>query len=129
MTSCNFVTGKARDGKDVLCGRVAQEASAFCPRHTFLHNVKLQEQNEKDQKRAVTKRAAHAGPASTREEMLRRGYQFRGTRECSGCKEHIEWWMTPNGRMAPYNPMPELTSHATSHFATCNRAVSFRRVS
>jgi hypothetical protein len=108
---------------------VAQPRSIFCPRHTFLANIKKLEEDTKDREKHAQRIAATGGAPQTRAELLERGYQFTGSSDCYSCHVHIEWWRTPMGRSAPYNPMPELNSHAKSHFATCTHAAQHRKAS
>jgi hypothetical protein len=63
----------------------------------------------------------------TFEEMKSQGYVFENDATCSGCGEEIEFWATPKGKRMPMNSMPNSTSPAVSHFATCKDADSFRR--
>lgn len=61
MDGCRFVIGhKTVKGKtsDVLCSLVAQEGSAFCPRHTFLHNMNAQAERDREVERQAAKRRA-----------------------------------------------------------------------
>jgi hypothetical protein len=118
---------KHRDqpGGPETCGLLAAENSEYCPRHRFLHAIAAEKRRDKEI--AQREKKGYSGLPKTREEMLRRGYEYRGTEKCRGCSRVIEMWLTPNARIAPYDPMPELQSHSVSHFATCSRAASFRR--
>lgn len=55
------------------------------------------------------------------------GWVFDNDATCRGCGDDIEWWITEAGNKMPMNPMPRGTSEATSHFASCTEADSFRR--
>ena len=107
------------------CFLLAQDGSKFCPRHTFLHNLDQQERHEKEL--AAHDKKANAGAPADRGGMLTRGYVYTGNRDCRECHKPIEWWKTPAGKMAPYDPMAIETSRAVSHFATCVHAAHFRR--
>lgn len=61
------------------------------------------------------------------EQMWAHGYQFAGHGSCQGCHEAIEWWRTPQGRHIPMNRMPDSTSAAIAHWATCPESGWFRR--
>ena len=133
MAGCSYVVNTRTEiGKDkkvkvteIHCGLVPETGSEHCPRHKFL--VAIEAEERRDKELAKREKNGGLGLPKTRQEMLRRGYEFRGSRSCSGCSKHIEMWLTPNAKLAPYDPMPEATSHSTSHFATCVRKVAFRR--
>ena len=114
-----------------ICGMAAEEGSDLCPRHKFLRGMEVEKQTEKDRQAHLERSVKHSGHGlpKTRAELLARGYQYIGNRECTGCGAAIELWRTPNQRTAPYDPMPQIDSHATSHFATCTKASQFRRAS
>ena len=128
MSSCTWM--KKRKGVVVeTCGTLAQEGSAFCPRHTFLYNMEQKQQDESEAaKRALGEHKAFGRFPRTRLQHCAAGYVFQGSDTCR-CGNRIEWWRTPNLKNAPYDPMPEETSIAVSHFATCRLASSFRRAS
>ena len=131
MAGCSFVTGKDRHdkSKDVLCGLVPQQGSVYCPRHTFLHNISAAAARDKEYARQEERRSTTSGLPRTRAQLIERGYQFTGNKECYACGKPIEWWKTPASRPSPWDPMPEIDSHAVSHFATCERTERFRRAS
>jgi hypothetical protein len=62
----------------------------------------------------------------TLDEMKSNGYRFDNDAVCRGCGDDIEWWITPNGKKIPMNPMPRGISEATAHWATCTEQASFR---
>jgi hypothetical protein len=114
-----------------ICALEAETGGKYCPRHAFLNGVKAEADRAKDVQAHINHNVSQRGQGmpKTRAELIERGYQFTGTKECYSCGAPIEWWRTPNERSAPYNPMPELTSHATSHFATCKHAAQHRKAS
>lgn len=69
------------------------------------------------------------GFPKTREALERAGYKYLNTALCRGktCKRHVEWWETPNGKRIPMDEMPDATSEATAHWATCPDESRFRR--
>ena len=63
----------------------------------------------------------------TKVEMAEQGYKpTPGPATCRGCQKPIEFWLTPQGKNIPMDPMPAEDSPATSHFATCPVAHKFR---
>ena len=132
MAGCGYVVKKnhADRTKDKLCGLVEQAGSTYCPRHTFLHNIQAAAERDKEYGRREKKRSEGIGGGmpKTRAELIARGYQYTGNKQCP-CGAMVEWWRTPAQRMAPFNPMEIADSHATSHFATCPNAARFRKVS
>lgn len=63
----------------------------------------------------------------TFDEMKAAGYTFDNDAECRGCGDAIEWWITPNNKKMPMNPMTSGSSPAVAHWSTCSDAPSFRR--
>jgi hypothetical protein len=63
----------------------------------------------------------------TRAEMEDSGYKFDRNEVCRGCHQRMEMWATPARKRIPMDPMPESSSPAVSHFATCPNASRFRR--
>lgn len=59
--------------------------------------------------------------------MKAAGYVFDNDAECRGCGDSIEWWITPNGKKMPMNPMPTGPTPAISHFTTCSDTPTFRK--
>lgn len=114
--------------KKKSCGLMTQEDSIYCPRHTFLHNIAQKEAADKEIAKAeeAKLKRPETGP-KTQRDLEAQGYRFAGSSACDGCKQHIQWWLTPNGKRAPYNSMTEPDSPAVSHFATCVKARDFRR--
>jgi hypothetical protein len=116
-----------------ICGLEAEAGSDRCPRHKALAEAKLEKDTAKDREAHLNRNVVHKGQGlpQTRAELIRRGYQYVGNKTCSApeCGKPIELWRTPNQVKAPYNPMPDETSHAQSHYATCPRAQQFRRAS
>lgn len=62
----------------------------------------------------------------TRAAMIEAGYSFHTNKVCP-CGAAMELWNTPRGEHLPMEPMPDDDSKAESHFATCVKAVQFRR--
>lgn len=127
MATCQW-EGKTKS--DRFCGLLAQENSRFCPRHTFLHNIAEQQRMEKELAAAEKKEfeGVSAMP-KTRADLVAKGYRYQDSSECSGCHAHIEWWLTPNLKRAPFDVMVIESSAAVSHFATCPERQRFRRAS
>ena len=63
----------------------------------------------------------------TLNEMTTAGYGFDNHATCRGCGDEIEWWITPNGKKIPMNPMERGSSPATAHWSTCTERDSFRK--
>ena len=116
-----------------VCGLMAVEGSDYCPRHKAIHDAKEQAASDKVMKDHLNRNVSFKGQGlpKTRAEMITRGYQYMGNKLCDSpaCRKPIELWRTPNMKVAPFNPMPDVDSHAQSHYATCNRASDFRRAS
>lgn len=112
------------------CTTLAQDGSKYCPRHTFLHNVKQQDRQEREIANAEAKRlGVHGVLPRSRAALLRDSYVYLGNDTCTGCGKPIEWWKTPKLRHAPFDPMPHEEARAVSHFATCTKAARFKRAS
>lgn len=124
MSKC---TWRDKPGPDESCGLLAVVNGTMCPRHEFLAKLKLEADLEKERLALVKRKLHQSGWPKSRQELIERGYQFTGNNTCRECGKPMEWWRTPNGRSAPYDPMPEICSAANSHFATCTRAAAFRR--
>lgn len=86
-------------------------------------------EEKKDRERHAARMARAGSLPSMRFQLIERGYQYIGNRDCYGCHKPIEMWKNPQGNRVPFNPMPEYNSHVQSHFATCSRASDFRRAS
>lgn len=116
-----------------ICGLAAVEGSDRCPRHKAIRDAKAQSESDKVLSDHLKRNVSFKGQGlpKTRAELLQRGYLYVGNKLCDspGCRAPIEMWRTPNQKIAPFNPMPEMESHAQSHYATCNRAADFRRPS
>jgi hypothetical protein len=117
--------------RTLVCGLSCQDGSDLCPRHTFLATVNQHAQGHREHAQAQAKAAGVSGiQPNTRAGMIAKGYVFTGNSSCRNCGRPIEWWKkTPNGRQAPFDPMPDAASFAKSHFASCPAAASFRRAS
>lgn len=63
----------------------------------------------------------------TFDELKAAGYRFENDSECKGCGDPIEWWVTPNNRTIPMNPMTKGKSPAIPHWSTCVESDSFRK--
>jgi hypothetical protein len=61
-----------------------------------------------------------------RDEMAFELYRFRSNAVCRGCQRPIEWWWTGSGKLIPMDPMPEGSSPAIAHWATCPHAKTFK---
>ena len=123
MSNC---TWRDKPGALELCDKIASAGREFCPRHEFMDRQR-QEQAEAKHRKAVLEGRITTPMPKTRRELLQYGYQFCDSDDCRGCGKHIEFWRTPNGNRAPYDPMAGVDSRAVSHFATCTHASSFRR--
>ena len=114
-----------------ICGLAAAEGSDLCPRHKAMKEAEEQAAGAKELQAYIDRNVSAKGQGmpQTRAELIKRGYQFVGNKTCSAieCKKPIELWRTPNQRLAPFNPMPDIDSHAQSHYATCAKAQDFRR--
>lgn len=110
----------------ITCKTLAQTGSSMCPRHTFLTNIKLEEDRVRELSK-LQKKQQNQVQENTRIGLLKRGYEFKGSANCKGCGLHIEWWKTPKGFNAPYDPMPDENSKAVSHHATCKNPAAWRR--
>ena len=62
----------------------------------------------------------------TRAAMIEAGYSYITMKTCP-CGEVFELWKTPNKAMMPMNRMWDENSKAVSHWATCVKAIQFRR--
>ena len=62
----------------------------------------------------------------TRAEMGPGLYYFQRTGTCQDCHKPIEWWLTSHVKLIPMDPMPEDSSPAVAHWATCTNAARFR---
>jgi hypothetical protein len=47
------------------------------------------------------------------------GYRFLDHDVCIICQVPIEWWLTPQSRNIPMNPMPTEDTPAVGHWVTC----------
>jgi hypothetical protein len=59
----------------------------------------------------------------TEDELARAGYEYEGTRKCSGphCEQQIAWYRTPKGKRIPLNE-----GTLEPHWAKCPDAKTFR---
>ena len=113
---------RQRPSDALTCALLPEVGRDMCPRHAMMAAFKQQKKDQEDAAKAGFGRVP-----KSRSEMAPLDYRFAGSGQCKHCAAHIEWWKTPAGKNAPYNPMPELNSAAVSHFATCPRAAEFRR--
>jgi hypothetical protein len=60
-------------------------------------------------------------------ELKDAGYRFSDHGVCRGCKQEIEWWETPRGKMIPLELMREPRSPVVPHHATCTHVDQFRK--
>lgn len=116
-------TWRDHPGSPENCNTAPDAGQPYCPRHTFMAELAAKKKDVRDQVKAN----GYGKNPKDRMELLRRGFHFVGSSECSGCNKRIEWWDTPKGKKAPYNAMPLDTSPALSHFVTCTNANHFRR--
>jgi hypothetical protein len=63
---------------------------------------------------------------ATRAEMILAGYIFLTNKTCP-CGAVMELWQTPKDKTMPMDVMPDTSSPAVSHWATCPKAAQFRR--
>jgi hypothetical protein len=121
-----------KNGKKVkqevfVCGLAAQDGSAFCPRHTFDHNIKTAEaQKVLDIETAKKAAGVNVTLPSTRRGMEHGSYKFCESGPCPACLREVEWWVTPKGRKAAFDPMPHDVSGCKSHYETCPNVAQFR---
>ena len=125
MAKCKW---RDKPGSAENCGLLAEAGGELCPRHKYLQQLRDRDEEEKHRKRVLARKVVTSMP-HTRRELIERGYQLTGSGNCRACDQHIEWWRTPNGNSAPYDPMTDADSVARSHFATCTHANQFRRAS
>ena len=123
MAHCKW---RDKPGALELCDKVTSADSDFCPKHQFLDKQR-QQQAEAKHRRAVLEGKVTTPMPRTRRELIQYGYQFCDSDTCRGCGQHIEFWRTPNGKRAPYDPTGHVDAPAVSHFATCPDAKQFRR--
>ncbi len=129
MAQCAWVRKNKHGNVVESCHLLAQDGGELCPRHGFLYNIAMQEEQQRDElRRLKVSEMGVSKHARTRLQLCQAGYVFQGSDVCS-CGKRIEWWLTPNRRNAPYNPMPEPNSAALSHFATCSEKSRFRKAS
>jgi hypothetical protein len=73
-----------------------------------------------------------------REDLIAMGYVFDNEATCRGCREKIEWWITPKGKKMPMTvaevkdeskpfPQPVLRYDRVPHWGVCPNAEDFRR--
>lgn len=53
-------------------------------------------------------------------------YRFSDHGVCVICQAEIEWWLTPQGRNIPMNPMPTEDTPAIGHWVTCDDFDKYR---
>lgn len=64
---------------------------------------------------------------ATREELNRAGWRHSVSRDCKLCHSPLEFWITPNGKLMPLDPILDGNKWLlASHWATCVFADSFR---
>jgi hypothetical protein len=63
----------------------------------------------------------------TRDAMEEAGYKRMSYTRCRACHAAMEMWRTLTQKLIPMDPMPEGTSQAVSHYATCPFAAQFRK--
>lgn len=70
---------------------------------------------------------------ATSDQLKAAGYEYDNDSICRGCKESIEWWITPRGAKMPISVKETATiKHASAdlrepHFSTCPNAEDFRK--
>jgi len=60
-------------------------------------------------------------------QMIAEGYRRSSYTKCRGCSRPMEWWLTPNKKRIPMDPMDLPDSPAISHFATCPESSRFKK--
>lgn len=60
-------------------------------------------------------------------ELKAAGYEFKERGVCRLCPASIDWFLSPNKKLGPWNAMDAPTDEAKSHFATCPNAAAFRK--
>jgi hypothetical protein len=114
-------------GDDLFCHTMVQAGTEYCPRHGMMQAAREKKKVDKEWAKRVNRQAPAKVTTNTRRGMIEAGYQYIGNNTCRSCDKPIEWWLTPNQRNAPYDPMPGEESVARSHFATCTRAMDHRK--
>lgn len=76
MQMCTFTSKDAKGKVSYSCGLVAQAGSAYCPRHTFLHNINRQVEEKKHRERHAARQARVGSFPSMRFQLIERGYQY-----------------------------------------------------
>jgi len=75
---------------------------------------------------------------NTKEGLEAAGYVYDNDGWCRGCKEPIEWWVSPNDKKMPFSvvqvkdttkafPQPVLRVERVPHHALCPNRDDFRR--
>lgn len=72
-----------------------------------------------------------------KEDLQSAGYMFDNEARCRGCRQAIEWWITPKGAKMPMsvievregnsNLFPITEIQRRPHWANCPNAAEFRR--
>ncbi len=125
-TTCQF---REKPGLDPVCKVMPAEGKEMCPRHLLIDAQRQMVAHEKEKKKLLERK--HHGPQpKTRRELIEQGYQFVGNDTCV-CGKPIEYWRTPNQKVAPYDRMPNAESAANSHFQFCRDGLKnyYRRAS
>lgn len=65
-------------------------------------------------------------PIHTRYEMRRASYEFKSTAVCKGRGAAIEWWLTTNKKMMPFDPIADDFVQAIPHWSTCPKRDNFK---
>lgn len=122
-------TWRDKPGSPENCVVLADAGEDMCPRHKMMKVALGDIQTAKDLKAAVNRK--HHGPQpKSRRELLEQGYAFIGNDTCE-CGKAIEYWRTPNKKVAPYDSMATLESPSNSHFIFCRQGLNkyYRRAS
>lgn len=59
-------------------------------------------------------------------ELEAAGWRYEKPGTCSACGVPMEWWRTPQGKLAPLTAVG-FSDHFQSHFADCPKAEQFRK--
>lgn len=52
--------------------------------------------------------------------MKSKGWKFDNNGTCNNCGDEIEWWESPKGNPAPFNPMNKGSDEAIFHSKVCS---------
>lgn len=112
-----------------ICGREAQDGSAYCPRCTFLTNNAAQEIAKKETAKLLAEEygVAAGDIPKTRAFLDKAGFKYQGEGHCRACHRAVEFWTSPKQRVTPFKPMPVSLAEVEPHFFTCPEVMEYRR--